>query len=301
MSSIDFAPPRPIVRRQGWLTKLWKTRPPLVIGLCLFWLALVVAAALFAEVLAPFGFADQSLLKRLKPPAFVGGPAENLLGTDDLGRDVLSRVIYAMRTSILIAIMATVIGATVGTALGIIAAHFRGWVDDVIMMLVDFQASVPFLIVALAVLAFFGNNFLLLIIMIGLFGWDGYARIARGLVLSTNGQGYAFAIRTLGVHPAKVYVRHVLPNMLGVIMVQITLNFPEIILLETSLSFLGLGVQPPGTSLGLLLGEGRNYLTIAWWMGIPAGMVIFLTTLAISLVGDWLRDMFDPNLGAREE
>ncbi|MBB4051696.1 ABC-type dipeptide/oligopeptide/nickel transport system permease subunit [Devosia subaequoris] len=134
-----------------------------------------------------------------------------------------------------------------------------------------------------------------------MFGWDGYARIARGLVLSTNGQGYAFAIRTLGVHPAKVYIRHVLPNMLGVIMVQITLNFPEIILLETSLSFLGLGVQPPGTSLGLMLGEGRNYLTTAWWMGIPAGTVIFLTTLAISLIGDWLRDMFDPNLGDRGE
>jgi len=299
MSSVDFSPPAAQLRRHGWLTRIWKVRPPLVIGLCLFWLLLVMVLALFAEVLAPFGFAEQSLLMRLRPPAALGGPAENLFGTDDLGRDVFSRVIYAMRTSILIAIMATVIGATVGTALGIVAAHFRGWVDDLIMVLVDFQASVPFLIVALAVLAFFGNNLVLLVMLIGLFGWDGYARIARGLVLSTNGQGYAFAIRTLGVHPAKVYIRHVLPNMLGVIMVQITLNFPEIILLETSLSFLGLGVQPPGTSLGLMLGEGRNYLTTAWWMGIPAGMVIFLTTLAISLVGDWLRDMLDPNLGSK--
>jgi peptide/nickel transport system permease protein len=301
MSAADLSPALPALRRHSWLTRIWKARPPLVIGLCIAWLVVVILAALFAEYLAPFGFAEQSLLKRLKPPAALGGPAENLFGTDDLGRDVFSRVIYAMRTSILIAIMATMIGATVGTALGIVAAHFRGWVDDVIMMLVDFQASVPFLIVALAVLAFFGNNFVLLIILIGLFGWDGYARIARSLVLSTNGQGYAFAIRTLGVHPAKVYVRHVLPNMLGVIMVQITLNFPEIILLETSLSFLGLGVQPPGTSLGLLLGEGRNYLTTAWWMGIPAGMVIFLTTLAISLLGDWLRDMLDPSLGAKSE
>ena len=299
MSSIDFFPSMPRARRHGWLTRIWKRRPPLVIGLCIAWLVVVILAALFAEWLAPFGFAEQSLLKRLKPPAAMGGPGENLLGTDNLGRDVLSRVIFAMRTSILIAVMATVIGATVGTVFGIVAAHFRGWVDDIIMMLVDFQASVPFLIVALAVLAFFGNNFFLLIILIGLFGWDGYARIARGLVLSTNGQGYAFAIRTLGVHPAKVYLRHVLPNMLGVIMVQITLNFPEIILLETSLSFLGLGVQPPGTSLGLLLGEGRNYLTTAWWMGIPAGTVILLTTLAISLLGDWLRDLLDPNLGAK--
>lgn len=301
MSSADLAPTMATMRRHSWLTRIWKARPPLVIGLCIAWLTVVIVAALFAEYLAPFGFAEQSLLQRLKPPAALGGPAENLLGTDDLGRDVFSRIIYAMRTSILIAVMATVIGATVGTVLGIVAAHFRGWVDDLIMMLVDFQASVPFLIVALAVLAFFGNNFVLLIVLIGLFGWDGYARIARGLVLSTNGQGYAFAIRTLGVHPAKVYIRHVLPNMLGVIMVQVTLNFPEIILLETSLSFLGLGVQPPGTSLGLLLGEGRNYLTTAWWMGIPAGVVIFLTTLAISLLGDWLRDMLDPNLGAKGE
>lgn len=299
MSSVDLSSAPAQLRRHSWLTRIWKARPPLVIGLCLFWLALVVVLALFADFFAPFGYAQQSLLMRLQPPAALGGPEGYFFGTDDLGRDVFSRVIYAMRTSILIAVMATVIGATVGTALGIIAAHFRGWVDDLIMVLVDFQASMPFLIVALAVLAFFGNNLVLLVILIGLFGWDGYARIARGLVLSTNGQGYAFAIRTLGVHPAKVYIRHVLPNMLGVIMVQITLNFPEIILLETSLSFLGLGVQPPGTSLGLLLGEGRNYLTTAWWMGIPAGMVIFLTTLAISLVGDWLRDMLDPNLGPR--
>jgi peptide/nickel transport system permease protein len=283
-------------RRPSWLTRIWKSRPPLVIGLCIGWLVLIVFAAIFAEFIAPYGYAEQSLLKRLKPPSFMDGLPEYFLGTDNLGRDVLSRVIYAMRTSILIALMGTVIGATVGTLLGIVAAHFRGWVDDVIMMLVDFQASIPFLLVALAVLAFFGNNFVLLVVLIGLFGWDGYARIARGLVLSTNGQGYAFAIRTLGVHPAKVYWRHVLPNMMGIIMVQVTLNFPEIILLETSLSFLGLGVQPPGTSLGLLLGEGRNYLATAWWIGIPAGVVIFLTTLAISLLGDWLRDKLDPNL-----
>ena len=296
MNSADLSSTHRPLPRYGWLTRMWKSRPPLVIGLCLAWLAVIVLAAIFAEILAPYGYAEQSLLDRLKPPAFMGGLFEYWLGTDNLGRDVLSRVIYAMRTSILIALMGTVIGATVGTVLGIVAAHFRGWVDDVIMMLVDFQASIPFLIVALAVLAFFGNNLVLLVVLIGLFGWDSYARIARGLVLSTNGQGYAFAIRTLGVHPAKVYWRHVAPNMMGIIMVQVTLNFPEIILLETSLSFLGLGVQQPATSLGLLLGEGRNYLATAWWIGVPAGIVIFLTTLAISLLGDWLRDKLDPNL-----
>src|SRR5690606_726116 len=237
MSTMDIASAE-LRRRPNWLTRIWKTRPPLVIGLCISWLVLIVLAAIFAEFIAPYGYAEQSLLKRLKPPSFLDGLPEYFLGTDNLGRDVLSRVIYAMRTSILIALMGTVIGAPVGTLLGIVAAHCRGWVDDFIMMLVDFQASIPFLIVALAVLAFFGNNFVLLVVLIGLFGWDGYARIARGLVLSTNGQGYAFAIRTLGVHPARVYIRHVLPNIMGVFMLQVTLNFPEIILLETSLSFL---------------------------------------------------------------
>ncbi len=301
MTSVDFSEGLRERRRYRFLTRIWKSRPSLVIGLCIFWLVFVVFTALFAQAIAPFGYAEQSLLERLNPPAFMGGSSKYWLGSDNLGRDVLSRVLYAMRTSILIAVMATIIGATVGTVLGIVAAHFRGWVDDVIMVMVDFQASMPFLIVALAVLAFFGNNFVLLVILIGLFGWDGYARIARGLVLSTNGQGYAHAIRTLGVHPAKVYWRHVVPNMMGVILVQVTLNFPEIILLETSLSFLGLGVQPPATSLGLLLGEGRNYLATAWWIGVPAGVVIFLTTLSVSLLGDWIRDKLDPNLQDKSE
>jgi peptide/nickel transport system permease protein len=270
-------------------------RTPWLVAFCIGWLVLVGLAAIFADVLAPYGYAEQSLLNRLKPPAFMGGSADFILGTDGLGRDVLSRLLFAIRTSVIIALVGTVIGAVVGTTLGIMAAHFRGWVDDIVMVLVDFQASVPFLIVALAVLAFFGNSFELFILVVGLFGWETYARLARGLVISVNSQGYAAAIRTIGVHPARIYIRHVLPNILSILVVQITLNFPEIILLETSLSFLGLGVQPPGTSLGLALGEGRNYIATAWWIGIPAGAVIFLTTLSISLIGDWTRDLLEPS------
>ncbi|HTJ59496.1 MAG TPA: ABC transporter permease [Devosiaceae bacterium] len=268
--------------------------------LCIGWLAAMVIIAMFANVLAPYGYADQSLLHRLKPPAFMGGTTAHLLGTDGLGRDVLSRMFYATRTSIMIALVGTVIGAVSGTLAGIVAAHFKGWVDDVIMVLVDFQASVPFLIICLAILAFFGDSFVLFLFMVGLYGWETYARLARGLVLSTNGQGYAFAIRTLGVHPAQVYLRHVLPNILSVLVVQVTLNFPEVILLETSLSFLGLGVQPPQTSLGLMLGEGRDYLATAWWIGIPSGFVIFMTTLSVSLLGDWVRDFLDRSLAVSD-
>ncbi|MEQ3750148.1 MAG: ABC transporter permease [Celeribacter sp.] len=266
---------------------------PLTVRLCLAWLALIAATALLADLIAPYSPTDQSLLNRLKPPATMGGSWAHPLGTDGLGRDVLSRLIHAIRTSIIIALAGTMIGAVLGTVIGMVAAHFRGFVDDVIMMLVDFQASVPFLIIALAVLAFLGNSFTLFLMIVGLYGWETYARLARGLVMSARAEGYAFAIGSLGVHPSRIYARHILPNILSVLVVQLTLNFPEVILLETSLSFLGLGVQPPDTSLGLMLGEGRNYLATAWWIGIPSGVVIFLTTLSISLVGDWVRDMLD--------
>ena len=271
-------------------------RLPVVVSLCSAWLFLVLITAIGADLIAPYGYAEQSLLNRLNPPAFLGGDPAYILGTDGLGRDVFSRLLYALRTSVLIAFCGTLIGSVIGTMLGFLAAHFRGWVDEVVMLLVDFQASMPFLIIALAILAFFGNSFELFLIVVGFYGWEVYARLTRGLVLQANAQGYAFAVRTLGVHPFRIYVRHVLPNILSVLVVQVTLNFPELILLETSLSFLGLGVQPPETSLGLMLGEGRNYIATAWWMAIPAGVVIFLTTLSVSLLGDWLRDRLDPTL-----
>jgi len=286
--------------RPHWLNLRGAGRPRLLIMLCIAWLVLVLMVAIGADYLAPFAYTEQSLLNRLKPPAFLGGNPKYLLGTDGLGRDVLSRLIYATRMSVLIAIVGSMIGATVGTLLGFLAAHFRGIIEDVVMVFVDFQASMPFFIIALAVLAFFGNNFELFLVVVGLYGWEVYARLTRSLVLQANGQGYAFAIRTLGVHPVRIYARHILPNIMSVLIVQVTLNFPELILIETSLSFLGLGIQPPQTSLGLMLGEGRNYLATVWWTGIPAGLVIFLTTLSISLVGDWLRDKLDPTLKIAE-
>ena len=271
-------------------------RTPWIIGMSLGWLALAVVLAICADWISPFSPTRQSLLLRLKPPSFMGGPAGYLLGTDHLGRDVFSRLLAAMRVSLLIALFGTWIGAVLGTALGVIAAHFRGVVEGAVMALVDFQASMPFLIIALAVLAFLGNSFVLFVFVVGLHGWEVYARITRGQVLAANARGYASAIRGLGAHPLRIYLRHVLPNIAGVLIVQVTLSFPETILLETSLSFLGLGVQPPRASLGLMLGEGRNYLLSAPWIGVPAGAVIFLTTLAMSLAGDWVRDRLDPRL-----
>jgi peptide/nickel transport system permease protein len=271
-------------------------RVPFAVGLSFAFLGLLVFVFLFADLLATHDITAQDLTQRLKRPALLGGPAEFLLGTDELGRDIYSRLLFAIRTSMLVAIMGSLIGAILGTLLGFVAAHFRGLVEDTIMMLVDWQSSIPFIVIALATLAFLGTSFGLVVLLIGLQGWDNYARLVRGLVLSANGQGYAVAISGLGATPAYVYGRHILPNIAAALMVQFSLNFPETILLEASLSFLGMGVQPPMTSLGLMLGSGRRYLLLAWWISVLPGVAIFLTTLSISLVGDWLRDRLDPTL-----
>ena len=163
-------------------------------------------------------------------------------------------------------------------------------------MFADFQASIPFLIFALAVLAFFGNDLALFIGLMGLYGWERYARIARGLAISANAQGYAAAVRQLGASPGRIYLQHVLPNIASTLIVSMTLVFPEIILLESGLSFLGLGVQPPMTSLGNMVGYGREYLTRAPWILLAPAFTIILTTLSISILGDWLRDRLDRTL-----
>lgn len=273
----------------------WRSTP-FGIRLCILWLAFMVAVALGADLLAPYEITKLDLLARLRPPLLFGGSADHILGTDELGRDVLSRLISAIRISLLVAMMATMVGALVGTTLGMIAAHFRGIVDDAVMVLVDAQASMPFLIIALAVLAFFGNNLVLFIFVIGLYGWERYARIVRGLAMTAMEQGYANAVRQLGASGWRINVIHILPNVLSALVVNVTLCFPEIILLETGLSFLGLGIQPPMASLGNMVGAGRDYLGNAWWMAAFPGMAIIVTTLSISLLGDWLRDRFDPTL-----
>ncbi len=272
--------------------------PPLVLFAALFILVVLIVSAA-ADWLAPFHYTTQDLANRLQPPAFLGGLERYPLGTDELGRDILSRLIYATRFSVIVAILGTCIGAVVGTLLGFVAAHFRGWIEEALMMLVDAQASVPFMLLALAVLAFFGNSLTLFVLVLGINGWENYARLTRGMVLSAREQGYAVAVHALGATPARIYLRHILPNIAAVLIVQFTLNFPATILLETSMSFLGLGIQPPLTSLGQMLGAGRNHLLAAWWIAVLPGTMIFLTTLSVSLFGDWLRDRLDPTLRGR--
>lgn len=272
---------------EGW--------PPSVL-LALAWIGLMLVVVAFAPLLAPYDFLAISLADRLTPPVFLDGGWAHPLGTDELGRDVVSRLLMSIRISVVIAFLSTLIAATLGVSLGFLAAYFRGRIEQAILMLIDAQAAMPFMIIALAVLAFFGNSLTLFIVLMGFYGWERIARIARGLALSANEQGYATAVRDLGASPWRIYGRHILPNIASTLIVSMTLNFPEVILLESGLSFLGLGVQPPLSSLGNMVGYGRDYIQSAPWIMLAPSVVIVLTTLAISIVGDWLRDLFDPTL-----
>jgi len=264
--------------------------------LAMAWLALMVLTAIGADLLAPYGITAIDLRARLSPPVGFGGTWAHPLGTDELGRDVLSRLLMSIRMSLLIALFGTLISATLGTLLGLVAAHFRGKIEAIVLAMIDFQASMPFMIIALAVLAFLGNSLPLFIALMGFHGWERYARITRGLTLAANEQGYAAAVRQLGAGPLRVYGGHILPNIASTLIVSMTLTFPEAILLESGLSFLGLGVQPPLTSLGNMVGYGREYITRAPWIMLAPSLAIMLTTLSISMVGDWLRDRLDPTL-----
>ena len=276
-----------------------RQRPSAMVLFSAFVLGAVVLVALIGNVFTPFAPTDQDLLNRIKPPAFMGGPEQYPLGTDRIGRDMVARLVAGLRMSLAVALAGTLIGAVFGTTIGFVAAHFRGWTEEVLMMAVDFQASLPFILIALTLLAFFGNSLVLFIILMGLFGWETYARLARGVVLSAKSQPYARAVVALGANPWRLYLRHVLPNVASALIVQVTLTFLQIILLETSLPFLGLGIQPPNASLGQILGDGRDYLSTAWWISVWPGILIFVITLSMSILGDALRDRLDPMLKSR--
>lgn len=276
--------------------RLARRLPPLV-AVCLAIIGAAALVTLLAQVLMPYPYDAMDLRARLTPPVpFAGSDWAHPLGTDKLGRDLLSRLLVATQTSIALALLGTLVGAAIGTAAGFLAAHCRGPVDEVVSALVDFQAAMPYFIIALAILAFMGNSLLIFLLLMSIYGWEKYARITRGLVLSAKEEGYARAVAAIGATPVRTYLVHILPNILSPLIVQVTINFPETILFETSLSFLGLGIQPPLTSLGQMLGNGRDYLVSAWWLAVVPGITIFLVTFAMSVVGDWLRARFDPAL-----
>lgn len=265
---------------------------PLNVKLALVFIALFVLFAIFGHLLTPHGFRETSLFARLKPPGTESYP----LGTDARGRDLLARLVTGAQITLVVAIVGTVIGAVLGSLLGILAAASRGKTEAIIVAAVDVQASLPIIIVALFMLAMFDNSFVLFLLLVGLNGWEVYARLMRGATLQAKEFGYVIAVRALGASPMRIYLRHILPNILNIALVQFTVNLPLTVLLETALSFLGLGVQPPLTSLGQIMSEGRDRLMTAWWLTLLPGAIIFCLALSVSMIGDWLRDELDPTL-----
>ena len=273
---------------------------PHLIKLCFVVLILLALAALVAPLIAPHDPAEMVLLARLQEPAgFDGGTSEYPLGTYHLGRDILSRAIYGARVSLGIGLIGMLIGAIIGTTVGMVSGFRRGLIDEGLMFLVDAQLAMPFLIMAIIAITIFGTNLAVLIVIVGLAGWESYARLARAMVLSAREQQYVLAAQASGATKTRVLCRHILPNISAPLIVLATFQLTAIILLEASLSFLGIGVQPPTPSWGSMIGEGRGYLNTAWWIAIVPGAAIVLATITISLIGDWLRDALDPTLRVR--
>jgi len=259
--------------------------------------ALLILAALAAPLIAPADPIRQSLRGRLSAPTLEGADGKaHLLGTDHLGRDVFSRVIYGARVSLLVGFAAVVVGGLVGATLGLLAGFRGGWIDSAIMTLADAQLAFPFILLAIGIIAVLGPSFPTLIMVIGLSGWVTYARVLRSQVLVLRSREFVDAIHALGGSAARVIVRHVLPNVLSSLVVIATLELARAIVLEATLSFLGLGVQPPTPSWGGMVHEGREYLDSAWWISTAPGIVLMLTSVVVSRTGDWLRDLLDPTL-----
>jgi peptide/nickel transport system permease protein len=256
-----------------------------------------VLVALTAPWIAPQDPAAIDVTSRLIPPVWAeGGDPAYLLGTDSLGRDILSRLIYGSRVSALVAVTVVAISGTIGLSLGLFAGYFGGWYDDTIMRAGDILLAFPFLLLAISILAVLGPGLVNVIIVLALWGWVPYARVVRATTLSLREKEFVEAALAIGMRGYGVVFRHILPNTLPSVIVIATLAVSQTILAEAALSFLGLGVNPAVPTWGGMLAEGRTHITRAWWIVTFPGLAITITILSINFFGDWLRDKLDPRL-----
>lgn len=256
--------------------------------------------ALLAPWIAPFDPNQQKLLSRLRPPlGFDRALAPYWLGTDQLGRDILSRCLYGLRLSLALAFFGGLFGLVIGVAVGLLAGLARGAVDTLLMGLADVKLSVPFTLVALLVIALAGTSTQVLLVVLGLAYWAHFARLVRGQVIALRDMPYVEAARAVGASPLRVALRHMIPNLVSPVVVMATLNFSNLILLESSLSFLGIGVQPPTATLGSMVGQGRDYMASAPWVVAAPALLIVIVALVAMLLGDYLRDRVDARLRER--
>jgi peptide/nickel transport system permease protein len=253
-----------------------------------------VLVAILCPVLATHSIAAQDLYNRLAFPSLFGGPAGHILGTDHLGRDLFSRLIFAIRMTFVVALLGSLMSSLLGLLLGLISGSMPGYIDTFIMFVVDARMAIPFIILALLFAAVFNPGVLTLILLIGLLGWAPYTRLVRGQILAIRERPFIEASNALGAGKLRIAVEHIVPNIISSFLVLLTMEFASIVIIESSLSYLGLGVQPPDVSLGLLVSNGRDYLMNAWWIALFPSVIIAAIMLEISLIGDWLRDRFDP-------
>jgi len=273
-----------------------KKNPTGIIGLLLVLAS--VLCAIFAPYIAPYDPGAASLGHRLDMPRWLDdtGKSQYLLGGDQVGRDLLSRIIYGARISLLVGICGVAISLVLGTFLGIISGYFGKWMDDLIMRLAEVQMGLPFILLAIVIMSVFGTGIEKIIIILGLTYWVSFARLIRGEILALKEQEYIQAAKAIGGTHFKIILKHILPNVASSILVLATMCIAEFILLEASLTFLGLGVEPTVPSWGGMLADSRNYMTSAWWISVFPGIAIMLTVLGFNLLGDWLRDRLDPNM-----
>ena len=286
----DLAPKRRASSRVWQLIRSWPVIPIII-------LALLAAFAVFAPLLANQDPEKGDLRVRTVPPVWLeGGSSDHLLGTDQQGRDVWSRIVYGTRLSLLIAGIVLGVGTTLGTALGIMSGFFGGLVDEVLMRLVDLTLAMPFILVALVVAIVLGQGLAIIIILLIVFSWGAFARQARGETLALKERDYVAQARVAGGTSRYIMPRHILPGLINTIIVMATLRVGQLILAEAILSFLGLGIPPPTPAWGAMVSDGRGYISTSWWISFFPGLMIFLTVMGFNFLGDWLRDYFDPRL-----
>jgi len=288
----------PRATRAEWLVFLRRlsARRTALLGLAV--VALVLITAVAAPLMSPFDPIEQDLGDlRLKPPGFRDAAGRvHPLGTDHLGRDLLARVVYGARPALLVGFAAVAISGVLGMVAGLVSGYFGGRTDDVLMRLADIQLAFPFILLAIAVIGVLGPSLKTIIAVIGVSSWVVYARIVRSAVLSLREREFVQAALALGSGDGRVLMRHILPNALTPWLVVATLDMARVIVIESALSFLGLGVQPPTPTWGGMLADGRVYITTAWWLATFPGLAILVTVLGINLFGDGLRDTLDPRL-----
>ena len=258
---------------------------------------ILLVMALAAPLLTPYSPTEQSLVERLRPPAWIArGSWAHPLGTDLFGRDILARVIYGTRVSLSVALVAIIVAGVIGAFVGLVAGYFGGWWEVVLMRVVDAFLAVPAVLVAIVLASTQGPSFENVVIVIGLLYWPRYARQVRGEVLSIKQADYIKLARIAGCSPARIIGLHVLPNLVPSLLVLASLQVGSAIILEATLSFLGVGIPPPQPAWGVIVEDGRGMLASAWWISLFPGIAIAFTVLAFNMLGDWLRDQLDPRL-----